>query len=170
MATRSSHPDLTYPEVGGSLREHLPDGYRHLRYRVRVGSGHETFTRYADAVLTWELHRRAGLTVATSARTAVTGADVEVGLPLGPVLVRAPNRVVAVVDEESRRGFAYGSRAGHPEAGEESFIVRLDLDGGVWLHVVGFSRPARWYARLAAPVTRAVQDVVTRRYLAVRLD
>jgi uncharacterized protein (UPF0548 family) len=36
---------------------------------------------------------------------------------LGPI--RVPCRVVYVLDEPERRGFAYGTLPGHPESGEE---------------------------------------------------
>ena len=48
----------------------------------------------------------------------------EVIVHLGPV--RAPCRVVYVVDEPDRRGFAYGTLPGHAESGEERFVVRYD--------------------------------------------
>ena len=32
--------------------------------------------------------------------------------------------------------------------------------------VAAFSRPGRWYSRLGSPVARALQAVMTRRYLA----
>ena len=38
---------------------------------------------------------------------------------------RIPARVVYVVDEPARRGFAYGTLHGHPESGEEAFLVEL---------------------------------------------
>ena len=41
---------------------------------------------------------------------------------------RRPCRVVYVVDEPDRRGFAYGTLPGHPESGEELFLVRYDPD------------------------------------------
>jgi uncharacterized protein (UPF0548 family) len=71
---------------------------------------------------------------------------------------------VYVLDEPNRFGFAYGTLAGHPERGEESFVVSLASDR-VTFDVVAFSRPASALARFGAPVARAVQTRVTRRYL-----
>jgi uncharacterized protein (UPF0548 family) len=48
-----------------------------------------------------------------------------------------------VIDEENRRGFAYGTPPGHPEQGEEAFVVALREDGQVTFTVTAFSRPAR---------------------------
>jgi uncharacterized protein (UPF0548 family) len=81
-------------------------------------------------------------------------------------MVLAPCRVVTVVDEPHRQGFAYGSLPGHPERGEESLVLSLLDDQTVELTLVAFSRPALWWSRAAAPVTRWVQRRVTARYVA----
>lgn len=161
---------LTYTEVGASLRDPLPSGYHHTRESVVVGRGRAVFERHAETVLGFDLHRRAGLLVETRAGRAAVGVDVVVALPLGPLRVRALDRLVAVVDEPDRRGFAYGTLAGHPEQGEESFVVTIDADDVVRLDVRAFWRSVRWYSRLGGPVTVAIQRAITRRYLAVRPD
>ena len=85
---------------------------------------------------------------------------------LGPFV--APCRVVYVVDEHNRRGFAYGSLPGHAVAGEEMFGVRFQpADESVHAEVVAFSRPATWWSQIGAPVASVVQRVITRRYLSV---
>ena len=154
---------FTYPEVGGTAGE-LPSGYQHLRASRVVGSGRELFERCAETVMTWGVQRGAGLLVVPGGRVA---ADEEhrVGLGLGPFRTWAPCRVVYVVDEPSRKGFAYGTLPGHPERGEESFVVSIDADGVVEFEVTAFSRPATWFAKLGGPVTKLVQRRVTWRYL-----
>jgi uncharacterized protein (UPF0548 family) len=80
--------------------------------------------------------------------------------------VQAPCRVVYVVDEPDRRGFAYGTLPGHAESGEELFLVRYDpATEDVFAEVTAFSRHATWWSRLASPFTSLVQRVVTTRYL-----
>lgn len=86
------------------------------------------------------------------------------GIPFGPFRVSAPARVVYVVDEPNRKGFAYGTLAGHPESGEEAFLVDRKEDGSVWLTIRAFSRPATAAWWLVAPVLRMVQEFYTRRY------
>lgn len=130
-----------------------------------VGHGEDDFAGASEALLTWEVPRRAGLQVTASEPRAVVGAFVEVVLRLGPVRLRAPCRVVLVVDEPTVQGFAYGTLPGHPERGEELFQVRLSPGGDVHLDIVAFSRPARWFSRLGAPAARLVQARVTCRYL-----
>jgi uncharacterized protein (UPF0548 family) len=90
---------------------------------------------------------------------------VRLGLRLGPVRALAPGRVVSVVDEPRRKGFAYGTLPGHPERGEESFLLSLLDDGTVDLVIVAFSRPALRWSRAGAPLSRWMQRRITGRYL-----
>lgn len=154
---------LTYPDVGATAGE-LPVGYQHLHAAREVGTGRALFEECAETVLTWGVQRGSGLVVVPGDRV-VEGADHRVGLPLGPWRLWAPCRVVYVVDEPDRRGFAYGTVEGHPERGEESFVVSIDGEGTVVFEVTAFSRPARWFSRLGGPVTKLVQRRMTWRYL-----
>ncbi|WP_440709614.1 DUF1990 family protein [Herbiconiux sp. YIM B11900] len=77
----------------------------------------------------------------------------------------APVRVVYVVNEPGRIGFAYGTLPGHPASGEESFVVEHLSDDSVWIVVRAFSRPSTWYYRLGSPVLRLFQARATKRYL-----
>jgi uncharacterized protein (UPF0548 family) len=73
---------------------------------------------------------------------------------------------VWVVDEPGRYGFGFGTLPGHVETGEEAFLLTTSPDGEVWFEVRAFSRPAKWWVRLGAPVARLVQSRVTDRYAA----
>lgn len=99
-----------------------------------------------------------------------TGAVAELRLGVGRLGLRAPVRVVDVVDEPTRRGFAYGTLPGYPESGEESFVVELGETGDVTLTITAVSRPASRLARLAGQVGRRVQSRITDRYLAALAD
>ena len=70
-----------------------------------------------------------------------------------------------MLDEPSRVGFGYGTLPGHPESGEESFVVELRPDDSVVLVVQAFSRHAAWFTRLAGPVGHLGQRLITERYL-----
>lgn len=96
--------------------------------------------------------------------------DAELIVTLGPLRVPAPVRVVYLIAEPRRIGFGYGTRVGHPERGEESFVVFLDEDETVRIMITAFSRPATPLARLGGPVTRLVQHHYTERYLRALAD
>ncbi|MCL2534102.1 MAG: DUF1990 domain-containing protein [Nocardiaceae bacterium] len=164
MTARAAR-ELTYQEVGATAGE-LPAGYRHIRESAFIGRGEDTFLAASDALMRWDVHRRAGLRVSADAPIAAAGATVELrwfGFTI-------PCRVVYAIDEPDRRGFAYGTLSGHPESGEERFCVERDPDGSVRATITAFSRPGRWFTRLGDPVARAVQREMTRRYLRALAD
>ncbi|WP_426561603.1 DUF1990 family protein [Angustibacter sp. McL0619] len=156
--------EFNYDEVGATA-EKLPAGYRHFQRSRDIGHGHTRFESAATALLSWQVHRRAGLQVRSPA--SVVTADEPALLLLGrrPVAIAAPVRVIYLIDEARRQGFAYGTLAGHPESGEEAFTVSLAEDDTVTFAVTAFSRPASKLARLAPPVSSTIQDWVTNRYL-----
>ena len=79
--------------------------------------------------------------------------------------IKFPVRVIYVVDEPRRRGFAYGTLPGHPEDGEEAWVIEHRDDDSVWITVRAFSRPANGWWWLVNPVLRVFQELYTRRYL-----
>jgi uncharacterized protein (UPF0548 family) len=153
---------LTYSEVGATAAGDRPAGYHYQHVQRQIGTGHQRFERAADAVLHWGMQRGSGLRVQASSEVAVVDAIVVVRLGFLP----APCRVVYVVDEPDIRGFGYGTLPGHPECGEERFIVRRDpATSAVFAEVSAFSRPATWWSKAGGPVVKAGQRIIARRYL-----
>jgi len=150
---------FTYEDVGATLDGRCPPGFHPLHVRARLGEGERVFRTAAQAVLTWELHKAVGVSITAGAERAAPGVDVTVGLGL----LKAPCQVVWTLDEPRRAGWAYGTLEGHPECGEESFVVDRTGDGTVWLTISAFSRPAKWYSRAAGPATRGLQQAYARR-------
>lgn len=153
---------FTYPEVGGTAAA-FPPGYRHIA-RARTLADPD-FDRAGERLLTWQVQERAGLRVAASSPRAEQDAVVLMRLGAGPVVIRIPCRVVYVVEEPNRVGFGYGSLPGHPESGEELFLLQRDDTGQVTFTVTAFSKPATMLARTGGVVTRWAQDRMTSRYL-----
>jgi uncharacterized protein (UPF0548 family) len=152
---------LTYREVGATAGV-LPEGYHHVHESAVIGHGRKRFDEAAHAVMRWGMLRGAGARVDATTEVAEVGSEVIVGL--GPV--RAPCRVVYVIDEPNHRGFAYGTLPGHAETGEELFAVRYDpASDAVTAEVIAFSRHGTWWSRLAGPFTALVQRVVSKRYV-----
>ncbi len=151
----------TYREVGATA-DTLPRGYVHLVRHVTHAT--DAFASMAERLMAWQVHEDAGLGVAASVDRVQADAVVELRIGPAPLQVRAPCRVVRVVVEPDRVGFAYGTLDGHPERGEESFLVER-VAGEARFTIVAFSRPATALARVGGPLTRLVQDRVTERYL-----
>ncbi|MFD8324224.1 DUF1990 family protein [Streptomyces lydicus] len=155
--------DLTYPEEGGTRRRPLPGGYHHLVEEAPLGHGRQVLRAAGEAITTFRMHRAAGTVIRADAPRAEPGVAVDVSLGVGRLRLRAPCRVVWAVAEEDRIGFAYGTRAGHPECGEEAFLAELRADGSVWFTVTAFSRPAVPLTRLAGPLVPVLQRLYVRR-------
>jgi uncharacterized protein (UPF0548 family) len=153
---------LTYQEVGATANGEPPAGYDHQHVERQIGAGQERFEQAANAVMHWDMQRGSGLRVQASSEVAVVDAVLVVRLGFLP----APCRVVYVIDEPDIRGFAYGTLPGHPESGEERFVVRRDPNtSAVYAEVSAFSRPATWWSKAGGPVVRVAQRVIARRYL-----
>jgi uncharacterized protein (UPF0548 family) len=149
---------LTYAEVGATRREPLPEHYRHLHYRTLIGTGAGVFTRAAEAILTFRMHRATGAHIGTVANRAAPGVRLTVGL--GPAT--APCEVVWTVEDERQAGFGYGTLPGHQARGEEAFLVERDEQDRVWFRVTAFSQPARWPMVLAGPAAEVLQRAYAR--------
>ncbi|OMQ16522.1 DUF1990 domain-containing protein [Modestobacter sp. VKM Ac-2676] len=156
---------FTYPEVGATRDAELPAGYDHVDRRARIGSGPLEFDRAAAAVFRWAAQRGAGLRIQASGPASTPGTVVLMTAGLRRLGLDIPCRVVWVVDEPDRRGFGYGTLPGHPESGEESFVVTRAPDGEVHYELRAFSRLATPLARLGAPVSSRVQTLALDRYV-----
>jgi uncharacterized protein (UPF0548 family) len=153
---------LTYPEIGATASGRLPLGYQHLGFVTQIGAGQQRFEQAADAVMHWGMQRGAGLRVRASSEVVVVDAVVLVGIGF----LLAPCRVVYVVNEPHLRGFAYGTLPGHPESGEERFVVRHDpVTAAVFAEVAAFARPATWWTRAGGPLVSLAQRVIAKRYV-----
>lgn len=153
---------FTYGQVGQTAGR-FPSGFAALN-RARVLPDDVDFERAATRLMTWQLHSGAGLRVAASNTTVEEGAVVVLGFGLRGFALSAPCRVVYVIDDVDCRGFAYGTLAGHPESGEERFVVRR-ADDRVELAIDAFSRPHTALAKLGSPMVRWAQNRITNRYL-----
>jgi uncharacterized protein (UPF0548 family) len=155
--------EYTYAEIGATRDPNaLPPGYNHLRYRTGIGTGHRAFAAAGSAVVEWRMHAGMHVRPRADAPRAEPGVGLTVTLGVGPLSVIAPCRVVWTVDTDRAVGFAYGTLLGHPERGEEAFLVELGADGSVWFSITAFSLPALWYSRAAGPVVPVLQRAYAR--------
>ena len=154
---------FNYEHVGETAHgQHVP-GYGWMERSTTL---HRTdFEAAASDLLRWRLQERAGLRVQASESPLQMDTVVLMRLGIGPLSLRIPCRVVYVIDQPHLRGFAYGTLPGHPEAGEERFVLEQHDDETISLTITAFSRPASRLSRVGGPVTRRVQEVMTVRYL-----
>jgi uncharacterized protein (UPF0548 family) len=158
---RARSHSLTYARVGATLDDtlDLPT------WRRQLGDDPEAFGRGVQALKTWAPQRRLGAAVHPDGVRLAAGATLLVVLPFGPLEVVAPVRVVRLIEEDNRFGFAYGTLPGHPEQGEESFLVERSEDGSVIATISVDSRPGTFLTWLGAPIAGALQRRAIARYL-----
>lgn len=154
---------VTYSEVGATSTDaEFPAGYKHDVQSHVIALNRPAYERVAEHVMTWGLQRSIGFRVHSTTERAADGATVLLRWPF----LTAAARIIYVVDEPTRCGFAYGTLPIHPEIGEEYFGVSIDSVNVVRFEIRAFSRPGSLLARLGGPATRAAQLLATRRYVA----
>jgi uncharacterized protein (UPF0548 family) len=156
---------FTYDDVGGTREGATPAGFHHQRYTNVYGSGSEAFERGKAGLRNWSAHKAAGVKVHPAGAQLEPGRVVVGTLAAGPVTVLFPCRIVYVIDESRRFGWAYGTLPGHPESGEEQFLVEWHDDDTVSFSINVFSKPDDLLTRLAGPVARMAQTRASKRYL-----
>jgi uncharacterized protein (UPF0548 family) len=147
-------------------------GYRAYERSEFVANGSAVWDFASAEVLRWGVKTRSGFCVEARSPSAigvdrpmvVAGDRYWLVARLGPLRVREPVLVVAVVDKPDRKGFAYGTLAGHPVSGEEAFVVDRREDGSVWLTIRSLTRPASGPWRAAYPAALLAQRWYRRRY------
>jgi uncharacterized protein (UPF0548 family) len=153
----------SYPEVGAT-RLGAPVGYQVHRERFALGSGPGAFERAKEALQEWRMFEMGWLELCWPDAPVVSGSTVAVlarhlglwSLQVGFWSLHVA-RIVYVVDEPRKYGFAYGTLAEHAESGEEWFGVEQLEDNSVWYEVLAFSREKHVLAKIGYPFTRSLQ-------------
>lgn len=151
--------EYSYPEVGCS-REQAPAGYVVDHNRIMLGHGLETFERARAAIRQWKMFDMPWIDVCWPETPIEAGTTVAVLIShLGFWSLNAC-RIVYVMEDGAnpvKYGFAYGTLREHAEFGEERFTVEYHpADQSVWYDLYAISRLG-YPARLAYPLTRAMQ-------------
>ena len=138
-------------------RSSPPAGYSVDHNRIQLGSGAETFSAAVSAIQQWKMFDFGWVHLHSNQTPIEPRATVAVVVNhLGFWSINAC-RIVYVIDEDDRYGFAYGTLAEHAERGEERFMVeRNRADDTVWYDLLAMSKPGPM-ARLAYPFTRKLQ-------------
>jgi uncharacterized protein (UPF0548 family) len=153
--------ELSYPEVGATNEEARVPGYDNDHNRVRIGEGEEAFLRAKESLRRWGHFPRRWVFILPLAPIEVGQTVAMCAYSFGVWWVSAA-RIVYVIDEPDRFGFAYGTLDAHVECGEERFLIERLPDGSVWYDLRAFSRPRRWFIRLGYPLARRLQKKFVR--------
>jgi uncharacterized protein (UPF0548 family) len=169
-APRIAGGELNYAGIGATEDGVPPEGSDCLITQAYLGDGEAAYRRAVQGLLTWQLHRRAGLRVRAESDVVLPGTRVVSGFGVGPFRINAPCEVVWVRRPvpgggAQSAGFGYGTLPGHPVRGEEAFEISLDAQGLVLITVTAFGGPANWFYAAGSAVTARARRLVTSRYV-----
>jgi len=155
--TEQGRLQLTYSAVGATAKA-PPAGYVVDHTRTKIGAGEKVFAAAKMALERWQQFRLGGLEASPEDTPIKEGQVVAIlARSLGMWWLNAC-RIVMVVNEDQRFGFAYGTLPDHAGSGEERFLIEWDRsDDSVWYDILAFSRPRHFLARLGYPWVRRVQ-------------
>jgi uncharacterized protein (UPF0548 family) len=177
LLARARGADVTYPHVGSTSPSASmgggttsASGRRVRTHRLALGRGSAPFSAAIEGLRAWVEHAGIHARVVPVRPPIEVGTSLLVILGVGPVHLAVPDRIVAVIDEPNRFGFAYGTLPGHPERGEESFVIDRAADDQVTLTIRIDAVPAWPVLRPLTPVLDWLQDQAARRYLRAIAD
>ncbi|HEU4769560.1 MAG TPA: DUF1990 domain-containing protein [Pyrinomonadaceae bacterium] len=132
-------------------------GYTVDHNRVQLGSGAEAFSAAIKAIQQWKMFDLGWVHLFSDQTPIESGATVAIVINHLRFWSINACRIVYVIEENDRYGFAYGTLAEHAERGEERFMVEHNReDDSVWYDIFAASKPGPM-AKLAYPFTRTLQ-------------
>ena len=159
----ASQRDLpfTYAEVGATDAT-PPTGYNVDHNRIQLGSGEATYRSAVDALRKWRHFELGWVGIVPRGVPVEVGATVAVKARAFGTWSLNATRIVYMIAEDRRFGFAYGTLPDHVERGEERFLIEWLPDDTVWYDILAFSRPHHPLVRLSAPLARRLQKQFAR--------
>jgi len=150
--------DFSYPEVGAT-QDRLPDSlqqkYNIDRYYKEIGRGTACFQQAKKALQQWS-HFDLGW-IHIEAPPPAVGLVVPIAVRVFGIWTLNYCKVVYIIDEQDKWGFAYGTLSTHGEMGEERFLIYHNSEDVVSYEIVAFSKPQSWLAKVGYPFTRILQ-------------
>ena len=149
---------FSYDAVGATREPSPPDGFIVDHNRQLLGKGEDTFERAKQAIRQWKMFKVPGLDLISDTTPIEPGRDVALSAHHLGFYSLSSCRIVYVIDETNRFGFAYGTLTEHVEIGEERFTVEYHAETGeVWYDIYAFSRPGHLFVKLGFPYARYLQ-------------
>ncbi len=156
VLTAQAELAFTYQATGATATT-APECYVVDRTRVLLGADDDTFQRAKTSLRRWKQFDLGWLYAFPNDATICPGQVVAVVARAFGVWSINAARIVYVIDEPTKFGFAYGTLPGHVESGEERFLIEQTDDGSVWYDIIAFSQPRHFLTRLGYPFVRRLQ-------------
>ncbi|HEY6806281.1 MAG TPA: DUF1990 domain-containing protein [Pyrinomonadaceae bacterium] len=167
--TSQQDQPFTYSAVGATNTT-PPKDFTVDHNHIELGKGVEIFNRAVAALKQWRQFDLGWVSLVPE------GVPIEVGTTVA-VKARAfgscslnATRIVYVIDEPRRFGFAYGTLPDHVECGEERFLIEWRDDDSVIFDIVAFSKPRHILVRMSRPLARLKQKRFAREAMKRMLD
>ena len=163
---RQREQPFTYSEVGATNGT-PPNNYTLDHNRIQLGSGERVYRRAIEALKQWRQFDLGWVKIVPEFVPLEVGAVVAVRARAFGWWSLNAARVVYLIIEDRRFGFAYGTLPDHVECGEERFTIEWDRDDdSVWYDILAFSRPRHPLVKLSFPLARMLQKRFARESLA----
>ena len=163
-----SHLPFSYSQTGATQTQ-PPPGFTVDHNQIRLGEAKQTFDRAVAALKGWRQFELGWVTVVPKSLPLEVGTTVAVQAKTCGVWSLSACRIVYVINDARRFGFAYGTLPDHVECGEERFTVEWRPDDSVWYDILAFSRPRHPLVKIALPLVRKWQKAFARESLAAML-
>lgn len=142
----------------GATKTAPPPGFVVDHTRITLGYGATTYRAASEALQRWSQFHLGWVDVWPEAAPLREGTVVSVLARVSFLWWLNACRVVYVMDEPRRFGFAYGTLPDHAESGEERFLIEWnESDNSVSFGILAFSRPNHILTRLAYSWVRRCQ-------------
>jgi uncharacterized protein (UPF0548 family) len=164
IAAQTQNP-LSYTEVSAT-KTGPPPIYTIDHNRIKLGDGPEVFERAVEAIKAWKQFDLGWVSLVPRGTRLEPGVIVAVLAQNFGFWSLNACRVVYLIDEERKFGFAYGTLKGHVEKGEERFTIEWQADDSVWYDILAFSKPNKLIVKLTKPLARKLQKRFARDSLA----
>ncbi len=156
---------FTYAAVGATNAT-PPADFKLDHNRIQLGSGVQTYKRAMEALKTLRQFDLGWVCIVPEGVPIEVGSTVAVKARAFGSWSLSAARVVYVIDDDRRFGFAYGTLPDHVECGEERFTIEWNKhDDLVWYDILAFSKPRHPLVRLSFPLARMLQKRFARESL-----
>jgi uncharacterized protein (UPF0548 family) len=156
---------FTYPAVGATNGT-PPTDFKIDHNRIQLGTGTQTYERAIEALKKWRQFDLGWVSIVPEGVPIEAGSTVAVKAKAFGSWSLSATRIVYVIDEDRRFGFAYGTLPDHVECGEERFTIERNTnDDSVWYDILAFSKPRHPLVRLSFPLARVLQKRFARESL-----
>lgn len=154
---KAAGSEFSYLDVGATATE-PPAGFDVDHNRIVLGKGLADFERAKQAIREWKMFDLGWVNLVRSDTPIEIGRNVALIVRHFGFYSMSSARIVYVIDEPDRFGFAYGTLREHVETGEERFSVEFDPETEeVWYDILAFSQPKAFFAKLGYPISRYLQ-------------